>query len=55
MEHSSSLIADSTCVAANGGCIGLLIVGGGDTATMCPQFLQDCYQETPLVFLGHQS
>ena len=31
MEHSSSLITDSICVADNGGCIGCLIVGGGNT------------------------
>ena len=35
MEHSSSLITDSICVADNGGCIGCLIVGGGNTVLMC--------------------
>ena len=31
MEHSSSLITESVCVAANGGCVGFFIIGGGAT------------------------
>ena len=29
------LITESVCVAANGGCMGFFIIGGGDTAIMC--------------------
>ena len=32
---SSSLITESVCVAANGGCMGFFIFGGSDTAIMC--------------------
>ena len=54
MEHSSSLITDSIYVAENGGCIGCLIVGGGDTAFMCSPISARVFPGYVFGVLGHR-
>ena len=54
MEHSSSLITESVWVAANGGCMGFFIIGGGDTAIMCSTSSAGLFPEYGLG-LGHLS
>ena len=54
MEHSSSLITESVCVAANGGCMGFFIIGDGDTAIMCSTISAGLFPEYGLC-LGHLS
>ena len=54
MEHCSSLITDSICVAANGGYIGCLIVGGGDTTLMCSTISAGVFPGYVFGVLGHR-
>ena len=55
MEHSSSLITDNSIfVADNGGCIGCLIVGGGDTAFMGSPISARVFPGYVFGVLGHR-